>query len=503
MERVAVIQFDYSNLKFMLLEVEGAYFRICDEIDENLSLGSDITKNGLISVVNLTSALKILKMFRKLCDRNNVTKSFSVATEIFKHAKNEKSFFEEIYNNTGFNFQILSVDEQTRAIYSGIINVMDCPKGVLFNVDNNNTTIVYYNRRNCLKSFVLNIGALTLAEKFESDKTSNKEKYDKMVTFVKSELKKLIGNEQLDLKTSFIGGGNSFLNLGRLARKATHYPLELENNYVVSSQTMSSVYDFVLNLDLDKTMKLKGISSERADMLASGICIIKALFETYNIETLSVSSSGFKQGVIFNYVIPEVLDKPLSEMMGYSLESIKKMYEGNNNNINQVYALTLILFKQIKVLHKLSRAYVKPLKIAATLFESGKRICFENNSKISFDVILNSKIYGVSHKELLIAAFAALCQNPDDLNLSDWIRYKDILSEEDLDAVRKIGMIIKLADALDKSKNSVVEDINCDILGDSVILKTVVAGDASFEIMLANKIAPAFKKIFKKNLQVI
>lgn len=77
------------------------------------------------------------------------------------------------------------------------------------------------------------------------------------------------------------------------------------------------------------------------------------------------------------------------------------------------------------------------------------------------------------------------------------------MSEEDLDAVRKIGMIIKLADALDKSKNSVVEDINCDILGDSVILKTVVAGDASFEIMLANKIAPAFKKIFKKNLQVI
>ena len=87
--------------------------------------------------------------------------------------------------------------------------------------------------------------------------------------------------------------------------------------------------------------------------------------------------------------------------------------------------------------------------------------------------------------------------------MNDWIRYKDILSEEDLDAVRKIGMIIKLADALDKSKNSVVEDINCDILGDSVILKTVVTGDASFEIMLANKIAPSFKKIFKKNLQVI
>ena len=89
------------------------------------------------------------------------------------------------------------------------------------------------------------------------------------------------------------------------------------------------------------------------------------------------------------------------------------------------------------------------------------------------------------------------------MNLADWIKYKDLLDENDLDAVRKIGMIIKLATVLNVSKNKVVQDVNCDILGDSVILKTIVDGDAQFEILLANKLAPAFKKVFKKNLQVI
>lgn len=503
MEKIAVIQLDYSKIKFLLLEVENSYFKVCEEITENLSIGDDIKKDGLISVMNANTTLKILKMFRKLCDRNNVVKSFSVATEIFKMAKNEKSLFEEIYSNTGFNFQILTADEQTKAIYSGVINTIDCPKGILLNIDNEQTMIINYNRRNNVKTTIIPVGVLTLAQMFENDASNNKEKYTKMIQFVKNQLDSCLTDELIDSETSFVGSGTSFLNLGKLARKATHYPLELENNYQVGSETFNKVYNFVEGLDLDKTMKLKGISSERADMLASGICIIKALFDHYNIPDITISSGGFKQGIIFNYVVPEILDKPLSEMMNYSLESIKTMYESSNNNINQVYALTLILFKQIKVLHKLSRAYIKPLKIAASLYECGKRIGFEKNTDLSFNVILNSNVYGVTHKELLISAFASLCQNPDSLNLTDWIKYKDLLNEEDLDAVRKIGMIVKLADALDKSRNSLVEDINCDILGDSVILKTVVNGDASFEIMLANKIGPEFKKIFKKNLQVI
>lgn len=503
MEKIAVIELDYDYLRFLLVDVEGAFFKVSDEIVENLALGEDVKKEGLISIKNVAHSLKVLKMYRKLCDTNGVTKSVCVATENFKQAKNEKSFFEEIYNNTGFNFQILSQEEQTKAIYNGVINIMDSPKGVMFNVENQSTTIIFYNRRNILKSFEINVGAVTLAEKFENEKMTNSEKYKKMVDFAKKEIKKQVGDEQVDSETLFVGCGSSFLNLGKLARKALHYPLNLENNYEVTKQTLEQVFDFVVGLDLDKTMKLKGISTLRADALASGICIIKAIYDFFNVEKLNISSGGFKNGVIFTYVVPQVLDKPLSEMINYSLESIKCMYEKPNNNISQVYALTVILFKQIKVLHKLPRAYVKPLKIAATLFESGKRVCLERNTDVSFNIILNSDIYSVSHKDLLLAAFASLCQDPDALNLSDWIKYKDILSDEDLDAVRKIGMIIKLADILDKSKNSVVEDINCDILGDSVILKSVVKADASFEIMLANKLNPQFKKIFKKNLQVI
>ena len=62
MEKVAVIQLDAMALRLLILEIDGIYFRPVDEIVENLKLGKDISQNNLISVFNVTSTLKILKI---------------------------------------------------------------------------------------------------------------------------------------------------------------------------------------------------------------------------------------------------------------------------------------------------------------------------------------------------------------------------------------------------------------------------------------------------------
>ena len=183
-----------------------------------------------------------------------------------------------------------------------------------------------------------------------------------------------------------------------------------------------------------------------------------------------------------------------------------KLYEFNKeeNSINEyVYQMALILFKQLKVMHKLPRFYVKPLRIASFMYDCGKLINYDNFEKYGFDVILNSGICGASHKELLVASFICLSQKLDNLSLNEWIRYKDILTDEDLDAVRKLGVILNLARALNASRKPIITDIVCDILGDSIIVKTVVEGEAEFEIMEGMKIASDYKKVFKKSLQII
>ena len=104
---------------------------------------------------------------------------------------------------------------------------------------------------------------------------------------------------------------------------------------------------------------------------------------------------------------------------------------------------------------------------------------------------------------ILLAAFACACQNVDNFNLPEIMKYKEILTDEDVDAIRKLGILVNLAVNLNASRKNVINDIICDILGDSIIMKTVVNSDPSFEIMQGMKVSDDFKKVFKKSLQII
>jgi exopolyphosphatase/guanosine-5'-triphosphate,3'-diphosphate pyrophosphatase len=75
--------------------------------------------------------------------------------------------------------------------------------------------------------------------------------------------------------------------------------------------------------------------------------------------------------------------------------------------------------------------------------------------------------------------------------------------EEDLDAVKKLGVLLRIAESLDRTHAGLVTGVNCDVLGDSVIMKTIVTGDAALEIRDAETANPEFKKAFKKNLELL
>ena len=117
-------------------------------------------------------------------------------------------------------------------------------------------------------------------------------------------------------------------------------------------------------------------------------------------------------------------------------------------------------------------------------------------------MILNSNLYGISHKDIVLAAYVTDVNNREEVNVTDWAKYNGILQPEDVEAVKKLSVILRLATALDYSMRGVVKEINCDVLGDSVIMKMELEGDATLEKKAASLVTLDFKKVFRKNLEM-
>ena len=499
--RRAIIQFKSNKISLAIYETKApCFYNLIDEYVEPYAFAQEIANEQLIRPIVIKDLIETMKTYRKICDTFGVIQINAFAPNYFANVKNIKSLTEEIYNVCGISVAILTEEEQMKSLFCGAVNCSDIAKGIFFSINEFDTTLVQFNRRNILNFAVLPYGTYSFAKVLEN---GNKTEIKKYLKNFENELKNVAFLKETDEETMYLTNEDVFLNVGSLARKATRYPLDLVNNYVVKKEIFDNVYNLMQTLDLDKTKKIKGITEGSADKLKAGLELAKIFFDMQNASEFSISEESIREGYINNYLIPEVFDRPLSEMFMFSLQNMNAFFKVPNSNNEQVYELAINVFKQLKVIHKLPRAYIKPLRIAAYMYDCGKRISNDNYIKNAFSIILNSKIKGVSHKDLLLAAFACTFQDLNNFNLSDWVKYSSIVTEDDLEAIKKIGVIVKLSVALDSSKNSVIEDLSCDILGDSIIMKTIVSKDATFEIKEAMKVNSSFKKVFTKFIEVI
>lgn len=498
MEKLAVLELNESFLRVSIYKVSNGRMQLILDKSQRFDLGKEIETEELIKPKTRNELLNVIKIYRKLIETYKVTKIVAVASKVLLSARNYKGFVDEVYNNTAMTIQILSDEEFLKAVYSSVVNSIDNSKGFFAYVGADFTGIVKYNRRTMLASQIVPYGIDNILK----DENGSARSIDEMQKLMTTELGKIEILKEVDQESNFVGCGDAFIAFGKIAKKIARYPLDIDNNYEVSKEVMEKTYDFVKGIDSEKIGKIKGIDFIDSAKIISSLAIVKAVYQASQSSVIAVSSANLRSGVaIANVVVPS--QAQFSDLLSNSLDNVYEFYKDENSINEYVYQMALILFKQLKVMHKLPRFYVKPLRIAAYLYDCGKIINYNNMEKHGFDVILNSGICGATHKELLVAGFVCMCQNLDNLSLNEWIRYKDILNDEDLDAVRKLGVILNLARALNASRKPIITDIICDILGDSIIVKTVVEGNAEFEIMEAMKIAGDYKKVFKKSLQII
>ena len=507
MEKIAVIDIGSNSARMVLVNVlEGGHFVVFDELKETVRLGQDMDWDGFIKPQRIAETIKTLSMFRRLCDANHIEKIFAYATAAVRRAKNSKGLLDEVAMVCGIKVKVLSEEEQCQFIYQGVVNSVDIPKGLIMEMGGSSTNLIYYNRKNIVHYASLPFGAVTLTDMFKGQSEGPKERAEKMEEYVTGELSKVTWLNQIEGETQFIGVGGAFRNLGRISRMIKKYNFSQTHGYEVTVDEFERIYEKIKTLDLDSTMKIKGLSSGRADIFPTALAITKSVLAKLTYEKICISGCGLREGVMFRYACPQIAEKPLQDVLGHSIETQCLYYDINTAHAQHVYDLSMSLYTQLKVIHKLPKNYMKVLRVAAYLHDAGMKIKYYNHHLHSCYMILNSNIFGISHRELICAAFvAAGHRKGSDIDMTELGKYKDIITAEDVQAIKKLAVILRVSESFDRSMSGVVSGVSCEVLGDSVIIKVEsdkVAG-CTLEIKDALTASSEFLSAYGKHLEIL
>ena len=103
------------------------------------------------------------------------------------------------------------------------------------------------------------------------------------------------------------------------------------------------------------------------------------------------------------------------------------------------------------------------LKVASLLHDLGKQINYYSHARHSAYMIINSNLYGLSHREQLLSAFIASYSHGANSKFIKQSPYLSILKEGDRDIIQKLSFPLALAEALDESHERTIRSIQTQI----------------------------------------
>lgn len=499
MKRLGVIDIGSNSVRLVICEItEAGTFKIIDDLKESLRLGEDVEDLGIIGEEKILSTLSTLKTFKVLCDTLKVDDILAVATEALRKAENSFDFIEKIKDYTGISVRVLSGEEEAKYDASAVMHSMYTSNSIIVDIGGASTELIWVYNNKIMEFISLPFGSVNLTKRYNLADIITTDNEESLKSFLINSFKKVPWLFKANFDNMIIVGGSA-RNIGKIDRKVKRYPLDISHNYILNDYDLQDIYHMVKSKNLKQRKKIEGLSKDRADIFVAAATVLYTLTDMLKIKEIKVSGKGLREGLIYEHMY----QKPNSteDILDFSIKGVLKSHNINESHAENVYNVSLKLFNYLKDLHELDDSFINIIKTAAYLHDAGISIRYYDHHKHSFYIILNSEINGLTHKELVMSAYiAAFHRNNDfDVNLC---QFSGIINKLDLINIRKIGVLLKIAESLDRSMTGSVKDFQCHINEETVDIKIIADKEMALELNDASKSAGKFKEVYNKELNI-
>lgn len=497
MSNLGIIDIGSNSMRLVIIQVrKDGSFKIIDELKESVRLGENTNDTNVLGPTKMEIAIDTLRFFRNLCDALHVKEIVCVATEAVRKAANQDLFVEMVEEQVGLTIGVISGIKEAYYDYFGTVNSLDHSNALIMDIGGSSTELIRIKDRKIENSVSLPFGSITLTQMFHLGTKVKDQDKKALHKFLQDHYSKL---DWLDGNGPLIGIGGSFRNIGKVDRILKNYPLDMAHNYPVSSSSLVNIYEMVSELSCEERKEIKGLSKDRADIIPGALGAISVLLGRTGIKDVVISGSGVREGLIYEQILQS--KQPVKDVLDFSLQNIMNNYELNQAHARHVWEIFRKLYDQLKEEFRIGYNQYKVLKTAALLHDCGINISYYGHHKHSFYTILNSRVNGLTQKELIMAAWVASLHRKEEAKIT--APFRGMLDNEEIRTVQKLGILLRLAESLDRRQNGNIYEIKTEIDKDSVKIKVSARINPSLEIKDALSVVSNFKKVFKRQLQIM
>jgi len=405
----AVIDLGSNSFHMLITRQLADSVQVVDKVKRKVRLASGLDKNNTLSEQAIARGLECLSFFaERLQDipKDNIR---IVATATVRLAKNRDAFLSKANKVLGNKITLLSGEQEAQYIYQGVAHTNCCSnKRFVIDIGGASTELIVGSGICPKKVISLNLGCVTFNNQFFADNKLNKINFERAINAAKT----VILPCQQAFKTigwqTVLGGSGIMQALAEMLM-------------FVNKPTLIS-YDFLLDTQQQlmqcqtvKAIKLAGLSSDRTPVIASGLAILIAIFESFAIKQLQLSSGALREGLLYE-MLPGNAKLNIRQR---TVNSLMQRYHVDNQHAQNVKKQANTLFQSFAKPWQLDENNsFELLKASCELHEIGLLLEFKHHQKHNAYIIENAELPGFDQADRqLLKALVKLYKGDIDITL--------------------------------------------------------------------------------------
>ena len=295
MVKLASIDLGSNSTRLLIAEVNDQGLNVLTRMHIVTKMSEKIEQTGVISTEAFKRVNSALRNFKKLLIENDVDDVFIVGTAALRDAINSEEIIENIKRKYDFEVEVLSGHEEGITTSIGVLHFMETTENFLIIDIGGRSTEFIYEFENKIISKSLNLGVVTLSEKYFSNLPISQELIDEAKLKIETEL------SQLDIKDkkNVIGVSGTALSLASIFLDQQNFNEEELHEIKIDTDNVQQINKRILKMtEAEIITKFRGIDPKRASTITSGIFLLEIILSHYSNSPIIISKNDILEGLI-------------------------------------------------------------------------------------------------------------------------------------------------------------------------------------------------------------
>ncbi len=295
----AIIDLGSNTIRLCIYEYNDSGMKTLLEKKAMAGLANYI-RNEKLSNSGVERACEILKEFTDILTNYRVENENThiFATASLRNIVNTKEVTGMIKENTGYEIELLSGEEEATLGFIGATKALDCNSGILVDIGGGSTEIVPFADKKIEVAASMPIGSLNLYVKYVKKIIPKKEERKIIKQAILSNLEAL-EIEKLAYPT-ICGVGGTMRAAAKLSNRMFNLP---KNNVTIEAYHIKRILELIHNNHKDTLTPVLQNIPDRVHTIIPGLIIVDTIMDYFHSENIVVSKFGIREGYFYEKIL--------------------------------------------------------------------------------------------------------------------------------------------------------------------------------------------------------